>query len=123
MADADWPYLNDEEFITLETNAAPEVTTVRLYKETVAHIVENHVEFRGELPSVIASISNTVENPTHVYRSNNQHAGSYVFQSTENAFFDNPMYVPVRLVEGTLGRVTTAVYSDEVPGTLIWEKQ
>ena len=111
----------DDGYQIIRTAAISQITVVRYYPETVQHIVEEHPEFAGELPSVMQAISDTVANPTMVYRSNTAASTSFVFCSSQNTFGDLSMYVPVKVVTGTSGVLKTAYFSGSVRGELIWE--
>lgn len=108
-------------FILIETTAIPEVSQVRFYEETVPHIVSEHPEFAGELPSVIGAISSTVAEPTAVYHSRTTPGRSFVYSSEGNTRQGAPIYVVVRVVESTSGRVQTAYFSSGGNvGNLAW---
>lgn len=104
------------------TTAISAVSEVRFYEETVDHIVEEHPEFAGELPSVIGSIGQTVSKPSAVYHSRTAPGKGYVYESNGNTLAGAPMYVAVRVVQGTSARVATAYYSSEsYKGDLAWK--
>lgn len=116
MADAD-------DFKLIYTTAIPQLSVVRFYTETVDHIVDQHPEFAGELPSVMESIATTVSDPSIIYKSTHPRGESYVFCSYTNTFWDMPMYVPVKVIGDTSsGLLKTAYYSDTGKGEIIWQK-
>jgi hypothetical protein len=113
---------SEAEFSVVKTEAIPEVTEVRFYASTVGHITRQHPELAGELPSVFGAILDTVARPTAVYRSRTSPAHSFVYESTRNSMVSSAMLVPVKLVESTSARVTTAYFStDPYEGQLIWQ--
>jgi hypothetical protein len=97
------------------------VRTVRLYEETIVYIIEGNPEVPFGLPSFTHAISGAITLPTHVEKS---YGSSYVFVDSEstNASGD-PLRVPVKLVEGTSGRVTTAFFATtRGPREIIWRR-
>jgi hypothetical protein len=108
-------------FIVINTSVVPEITEVRLYKETMDHIVQEHPEVPFEIPCLRRAITDTIVLPTHVVKS---YGTSYVFVDAEttNASGD-PLRVPVKLVEGTSGRVRTAYFATTTTSpAIIWRR-
>src|ERR1700751_490928 len=109
------------DFRVITTGIIAEITHVRLYDETIVHILEEHPEVPFSLPCLITAISDTITLPTHVEKS---YGLSYVFVDAEttNAAGD-PLRVPVKLVEGTTGRVRTAYFAaKEGLPEIIWRR-
>jgi hypothetical protein len=96
-------------YTLIKTSVFPGVTDVRLYPEVLEHIRNEHPEVPIELPSIYSSIERTIIAPTHIQKS---YKNSFVFMdvNTTNASGD-PFRIPVRLVEGTSGRITTALFA------------
>jgi hypothetical protein len=109
------------EYIIISTNIVPEVQTVRLYQETMTHIIEQHPEVPFELPSLTNAITGAITSPTHVEISRQ---ATYVFVDAEstNAAGD-PLRVPVKVVEGTSGRIVTAYFATTtIVREIIWRR-
>ena len=107
---------------TFISTAIPEITHVRLYEETVEHVCENHPEIPAQLPSMTFAVEQAIVDPTHVEFS---HAGAYVFVNTRavNKSGD-PLRVPVKIVEGTSGRIRTFYFaSPSRPPKIVWRKR
>ena len=108
-----------------KTSVIPEVETVRLYDETLQHVVDNHPEIPRivpGLPSIMHAVEQTVCNPTHVERTRSN-AYMYVNEGATNASGD-PMRVPVKVVEGTAGLVKTFYFasSENVNANVVWRR-
>ena len=103
------------------TPVIPQVTKVRIYDETIQHVMDNHPEIgrHAELPVVRAAVENTLTSPTHVEESYNN---SFVFvdHNSTNAAGD-PLRVPVRVVEDTEARMKSFYFaSTDKPRNVIW---
>jgi hypothetical protein len=98
------------EFRVFKTRILPQISEVRLYDETLDHVVESHPEVPALLPSLIEAVAATLANPTHVEES---HSNSYVFvdKHTTNASGD-PFRVPVKWIGGSSGRVKTFYFAE-----------
>ncbi len=102
------------------TNVIPAITEVLLYEETIEHVMQNHPEFML-LPSIIQAVEKTVVNPTSVFQ---RSASTFVYSddNTTNHSGD-PLLVPVKVVQGTSGRVRTFYFaSTENFANVIWRK-
>ena len=102
------------------TNVIPAITEVLLYEETIEHVIQNHPEFIL-LPSIIQAVERTVVNPTSVFQ---RSASTFVYSddNTTNHSGD-PLLVPVKVVQGTSGRVRTFYFaSTENFANVIWRK-
>jgi hypothetical protein len=94
---------------------------VRLYEETVEHILEEHPEVPVLLPVVQAAVEQAVVRPTHVEKS---YGNSYVFvdQDSTNQAGD-PLRVPVKVVGQGSGRVRTAYFATTTaPAIVVWRR-
>ena len=102
------------------TNVIPAITEVLLYEETIEHVMQNHQEFIL-LPSIIQAVERTVVNPTSVFQ---RSASTFVYSddNTTNHSGD-PLLVPVKVVQGTSGRVRTFYFASmENFANVIWRK-
>jgi hypothetical protein len=112
----------EEEYTKIITNVVPELTEVRFYGETVAHIKDEHPEVPIELPCVKEAVTRAVSDPAHVETS---HSNSLVFvdgNSTNRS--GDPLRVPVKIVGGTSGRIKTAFFaSSNTDDRIIWSKK
>ena len=102
------------------TNVIPAITEVLLYEETIEHVIQNHPEFIL-LPSIIQAVERTVVNQTSVFQ---RSASTFVYSddNTTNHSGD-PLLVPVKVVQGTSGRVRTFYFaSTENFANVIWRK-
>jgi hypothetical protein len=111
-----------DDFKVITTNVVSSVEQVRLYDETVAHVEKNHPEVPARLPSIVAAVESTVQNPTHVEKS---YGNSYVFVDSETTNKSGDAFrVPVKVVEGTSACVKTFFFgSNEVaPENIIWRR-
>ena len=99
----------------------PAVSSVRLYPETVNHIGERHAEVVDTVG--VEGILETVSNPTRILESGTDPEQSLVFVSDSVKYLDNPLFVPVKLVEGTSARVRTAYFfnCDSSVPQVLWE--
>lgn len=112
----------NSEYLTTLTSAVPTLTVVRLYRETweekitVGHPEVNDFGMTGVLNAVAA--------PTCVYRSATRPDDSFVFVASGATFRGDPLHVPVKLVDGTSGRVTSAYFRQSSPSwQKLWETQ
>lgn len=98
----------------------PHITEARLYEETLEHIAE-HAEFRLQLPSQQTALVEAIGNPSRIHASSTSPGRSVVLVSETFTYFGDPVHVPIRLVEGTSGRVQTAYFSGGTyPGHVLW---
>lgn len=110
-----------DDYTSIPVPGFPSLTEVRLYDEVWDHITAQHPEFRMQLPSQRAALVEAVANPTSIHVSTTDPEKSVVIVSDTFTYFDDPVVVPVRRVEGTSGRVTTAYFSSETyPGMVLW---
>lgn len=102
------------------TNVIPAITEVLLYEETIEHVMQNHPEFML-LPSIIQAVEKTVVNPTSVFQ---RSASTFVYSDDETTNHSgDPLLVPVKVVQGTSGRVRTFYFaSTENFANVIWRK-
>jgi hypothetical protein len=108
-------------FTVIKTTAVSAVSEVRLYEETIDHLVDGHPEVPFGLPSLIEAVGTAVADPAQVERG---HAGSYVYVdfSSTNASGD-PLRVPVKPVSGTSARVQTAYFATAERPDVIWRRE
>jgi hypothetical protein len=92
----------------ITTSVVPALTEVRFYDETVEKIRLGHPEVPIALPSMHEAIAKAVKDPTQVEQSRLD-AFVFVDATTTNASGD-PLKVPVKVVEDTSGRVSTAYF-------------
>jgi len=108
-------------FTLIRTKVIGGLTEVRFYDDTITKIRRGHPEVPVELPSILSAAARAITHPSRVEQS---HSNTYVYvdASTTNASGD-PLRVPVRLVRGTSGRVTS-VYFASRPATayVIWRR-
>jgi hypothetical protein len=115
--------VSGDPYIVIATPVFSGVTQVRLYEETVVHITEEHPEVPILLPSIYEAVKQTIVNPTHIEVSATR-ANSFVFVDAQTTdAVGGPLRIPVRLVEGTSGRITTAYFA-EVTGErdIVWRR-
>jgi hypothetical protein len=108
-------------YIVISTAIIDELTEVRLYDETVGHVKERHPEIPIELPSMTTATAGAIANPTHVEETYDQ---SYVFVDAETTNRSgDPLRVPVKVIEGTSGRVKTVYFaSTEGERKIVWRR-
>jgi hypothetical protein len=108
-------------FTLIKTAVFAGVTDVRFYDETLGHIREHHPEVPILLPAIYASVSQCIVNPTYIEAS---YKNSFVFVDAESTDASGgPLRIPVRIVEGTSGRVTSAYFA-HVTGSpnIVWRR-
>lgn len=112
-----------DEFKLIKTAIFSSVTEVRFYDETLDHIQEEHPEVPILLPSIYEAVSKGLIQPTHIEASRT-HANSYVFvDATSTNASGDPLRIPVRVVSGTSGRLTTVLFATgSVSATVIWRQ-
>ncbi len=115
-----WYADDPEAFLSYSTDAVPEMSTVRLYAETVFHIIESHPEFGHELPSMIEQIGTTIVKPHKVIKSRNRSGESFVFSRADSGPTGTGIFVPVKVVATGSGLVKTAYFSDEYIGEVVY---
>ena len=108
-------------FTLIRTAIIRNVTEVRFYDDTIKKIRLAHPEVPIELPSILSAVARAIMYPSRVEQS---HSNTYVYvdvNSTNSS--GQPLRVPVRLVSGTSGRVTS-VYFARGPAAsfIIWRK-
>jgi hypothetical protein len=107
-------------FKTISTTVVGTIDKARLYDETIDKVIAVHPEVHAELPCIIEAVESTIANPTHVEKS---HSNTVVFVSSENTNASgDPLKVPVRVVEGTSGRVTSFYFAESTDDQIIWRK-
>ncbi len=90
------------------------------YLEKIEHVIQNHPEFIL-LPSIIQAVEKTVVNPASVFQ---RSASTFVYSddNTPNHSGD-PLLVPVKVVQGTSGRVRTFYFaSTENLANAVWRR-
>lgn len=115
-----WIDEDDDRYVVVDTAAIPQVTQVRIYESTWGHVETDHPEFAGRLPVLEAAVHATISNPTAVHASTTSPGRAFVFVSKENTHFGHPMAVPVKVVEGTHARMSTAGFRTKVAGDALW---
>ena len=112
---------SDSGYLWIASTAVPSgISEVRLYRETWEHIREEHpeVETVGEM-----GVLQALQSPSQVFVSSTRPDRSVVFVSDNVTYRDNPLRVPVKRVDGTSGRVSTAYFSgSSYDGDLLWER-
>ena len=109
-----------DEYTNIPVVGLPNLTEVRLYDETLEHIAE-HAEFRLQLPSQQTALVEAIANPNRAHDSTSDPGQSVVLVSESFTYFGDPVHVPVKIVEGTSGRVRTAYFSSGTyGGRLLW---
>jgi hypothetical protein len=109
-----------DDYTSIPVPGLPSLTEVRLYAETLDHIAE-HPEFRLQLPSQRTGLEIAIANPSAIHDSTTAPGKSVALVSDAFTYLGDPVHVPVRIVEGTSGRVQTAYFSSSAPpGTLLW---
>ena len=96
----------------------PEISSVRLYPETIQHIEENHPEVMQTVGA--QGVLDAVGNPTRVLMGNTGLAKSFVFVSGDLTYGDATLHVPVKFVTDKSARVRTAYYRRESNITLVY---
>jgi uncharacterized protein YuzE len=81
------------------------------------HIITGHRDLRNV---ILTAVQNTVEEPTHVYRSTYD-VRRYQFFSTNNTTSNGHSMNVIIQVEGVIGRVVTASPKTRVKGELVWD--
>lgn len=111
--------------LIITTSAVPHVSQVYCYDETIPHIGDRHPELRHYVPSLEHAVHDTIQNPTHVVRSNSDiHVGGFKFCSENHiASGNNHLVVAVKVVEGTSALLKTAYFTDSVSGTVLMDKR
>lgn len=112
-----------DDYTLVVTAACPLVSEVRLYRETLAHVMREHPEIPVLLPSFAAALEHAIQNPTHIEQS---HSNSYVFDDghTTNRSGD-PLRIPVKIIAGTSARVKTAYFAagGGSPRNIVWRRK
>ena len=110
-------------FVEIPSTAIPQVTSVRLYAETVKHVHEGHPEVVGTMPGVVqtAAVEKAIVDPTHVEKS---YGSSYVFvDATTTNEAGDPLRVPVSTVVGTSARVKSYYFATRTgPAEVLYER-
>lgn len=111
------------DYLLIVTSAYPLIREVRLYKETLAHVSQQHPEVPVELPALAMAVERAIQNPTHIEQS---YATSYVFvdADTTNQSGD-PLRIPVKIIDGASGRVRTAYFATSRVGQnrIVWRRR
>jgi hypothetical protein len=108
-------------FTAVRIAAWPGLTLVSLYHSTLQHIAEEHAEFKLQLPSLRLGLEMAIARPSSIFDSTTNPGGSVVIASNAITYFGAPVRIPIRLVEGTSGRVVTAYFDSSVySGRLLW---
>lgn len=97
------------------------LTQVRLYPETIQHVVEEHPEIPAELPIIAEAVVKALQDPSHVELS---YSNSYVFvdrTSTNRA--GDALRVPVKVIGNGSARVKTFYFATgSAAANVIWRK-
>jgi hypothetical protein len=113
---------NDDPFILVATNNMPTLTEVRLYDSTLnGHIFQDHpeVEIVGR-----AGIVDAIENPSYIIRSNTRPDDSVVHVTEKTTFNGLPLHVPVKIIMGTSGRVSSSYFAETKSNAImLWPKK
>ncbi|SHE69154.1 hypothetical protein SAMN02745157_0722 [Kaistia soli DSM 19436] len=107
--------------LIIRTEIISSIDEVHLYDTTLAHIHEGHPEVQVYLPSILNAIEQAIVSPTFVELS---YGNSLVFvdESSTNHSGD-PLRVPVKIVQGTSGRVKTAFFATtQQGGNILWSR-
>lgn len=113
-----WP---STDIKVIETGVLDTLTTVHLYDETIVKVATKHPEVPAELPCMVTAVETAISSPTHVEAS---HSNSFVFvdAGTTNKSGD-PLRVPVKVVDGTSGRVKSFYFATpEGEREIIWRR-
>jgi hypothetical protein len=94
----------------ISTSVFSGLTLVRLYDETIEKVEIEHSEIPVRLRCIQAAVENAIIEPTHIERSYG-HSYVYTDATTTNASGD-PLRVPIKVVEGTSGRVKTFYFAE-----------
>lgn len=110
------------EYRIIPTQIIQTLTEVRLYEETLEHIREQHPEIPSYFPyfpSFEQAIVHAVTQPTTVEQ---HYVNSYTFVGTSTNFVGHPIRVPVKIVQGTSGRVATVFFANTpAPAFVVWK--
>ena len=107
-----------DDFLVIST-VIPGVSSVRLYLETIEHIRERHPEV-VDLAGVDGIVA-TVSTPTRVHDGNTDPGETFVFVSDNVRYGNASLHVPVKWVDGTSGRVRTAIFkSGSSTSQVLW---
>lgn len=110
-------------YTLIKTTVFPGVDEVRFYDETLDHILEEHPEVPILLPSIFKAVQQTIANPTHIETSTTR-ANSFVFVDAQTTdAVGGHLRIPVRMVAGTSGRITTTYFA-EITGNrnIVWRR-
>ena len=110
----------DSGYRQVTSTAIPQISTVRLYRETLVHIYEEHPEVKtvGE-----EGVLEAIDAPSQVFASRTDPENSFVFVSDNVTYEGNPLHVPVRRVAHSSGRVATAYFrSTPYSSVKLWER-
>jgi hypothetical protein len=97
------------------------VKEVRFYDETLDHVKKQHPEIPIELPSIYEAVEQAVIDPTHIEAG---HSNSVIFvDANTTSAFEDPLRVPIKIAEGTSGRIKTLYFaSTEDVRKILWRK-
>lgn len=111
-----------DDYTRILTAAFPLVREVRLYRETLMHVMREHPEVPIELPSLTAAVERALQYPAYVELG---HSNSYVFvdEGSTNRSGD-PLRIPVKIISGASARVKTVYFAAAagVPRTIVWRR-
>lgn len=118
-----WYVEDPEGFVTYSTQVVEDLSSVRLYSETVGHILEQHEEFHYEFPSLMEQLEIAIVEPHVVHMSKHRSGTSIVFCREDAGPAGTRLYVPVKKVQAGAGRIATAYFSDEYDAPVIYRKK
>lgn len=100
-----------DDFKVIATTATPVVTSVRFYAETIEKVKIGHPEIgmAAGMPSIETAVASAITTPSRVEQKREKSVVFVDEKSTNSA--GDPLRVPVRIVEGTSGRVATFFFA------------
>lgn len=116
---------DDGEYRTVQVSCVPGLNEVRVYEETLQHVLENHPEISRTFvgaPSFNHAVDVTISDPTFVEKS---YANSVVFVNESMTNWDGqPLRVPVKVLsEFQSGYMKTAFFgTTDAPGEFVYKK-
>ena len=113
---------NDDPYIVVATTQIDQLTQVRIYQSTLREkIFPEHpeVEVVGE-----EGIVEALENPSLIMQSTTRPGDTVVFVTEQTSFNGRPLHVPVRIIEGTSGRLASSYFCDTNQSAVkLWPKE
>ncbi len=118
--------IDDEgEYRTVLVDCVPGLTQVRIYEETLQHVIDNHPEISRTFVGTFSfdfAIDAAIADPSRVEKS---YANSVVFFHESSTNWEGkPLVVPVKILpEMQSGYMKTAYFgTSDAPGELIYKK-